>query len=40
MELFEVVRVNPDDAGLRTQFDQAVQDLVEVAAEMRALVVE
>jgi hypothetical protein len=29
MELFEVVRANPDDAGLRAQLVQAMQDIVE-----------
>jgi hypothetical protein len=37
MELFEAVRANPGDAGLRAQFDQAVQEVVVVAAELRAL---
>jgi hypothetical protein len=37
MELFEVVRANPEDAGLRAQFDQAVHEVVVVAAELRAL---
>jgi hypothetical protein len=39
MELFEAVRANPDDAGLRAQFDLAVQGL-EAAAAVRALDVE
>jgi hypothetical protein len=39
-ELFEAVRANPGEAGLRAQFDQAVQDLMVVAAEMRALEAE
>jgi hypothetical protein len=37
MELFEAVRANPGDAGLRARFDQAVQQVVVVAAELRAL---
>jgi hypothetical protein len=40
MELFEAVRGNPDNAGLRAQFDQAVQELVEAAAEVQALELE
>jgi hypothetical protein len=40
MELFEAMRANPDNAGLRAQFDQAVQDLVVVAVKMWALEVE
>jgi hypothetical protein len=40
MELFEAMRANPDNAGLRAQFDQAVQDLVVVAIKMWALEVE
>jgi hypothetical protein len=35
MELFEAVRANPGDVGLRAQFDQAVQELVVVAAKLR-----
>jgi hypothetical protein len=34
---FEVVHANPSDAGLRAQFDQAVQELVVVAVKLRAL---
>jgi hypothetical protein len=37
MEIFEAVRANPDNAGLHAQFDQAVQEVVLVAAELRAL---
>jgi hypothetical protein len=37
MEIFEAVRANPDNAGLHAQFDQAVQEVVVVAAELRAL---
>jgi hypothetical protein len=40
MELFEAMRANPDDAGLRAQFDQAVQELEEAAAAVWALEVE
>jgi hypothetical protein len=40
MELFEAVHANPNDAGLRAQFDKAVQDLVEVVTEMWTLEVE
>jgi hypothetical protein len=40
MELFEAVRANPDNAGLHAQFDQAVQELVEAAADVQALEVE
>jgi hypothetical protein len=29
MDLFEAMSANPDNAGLRAQFDQAVQELVE-----------
>jgi hypothetical protein len=37
MKLFEAVRANPGDAGLHAQFDQAVQELVVVVAELWAL---
>jgi hypothetical protein len=37
MELFKAVRANLDDAGLRAQFYQAMQELVVVAAELWAL---
>jgi hypothetical protein len=40
IELLEAVRANPGDVGLRAQFDQAVQDLVLVAAKMRDLEAE
>jgi hypothetical protein len=33
IELFEAMRANPDNAGLRAQFNQGVEDLVVVAAE-------
>jgi hypothetical protein len=37
MEIFEVVRTNPGDAGLHAQFDQAAHEVVVVAAELRGL---
>jgi hypothetical protein len=37
MELFEAVRANPGGVGLCAQFDQAMQELVVVVAELRAL---
>jgi hypothetical protein len=33
MELFEAVRANPDDAGLRAQLAQAMQDVVEAVPQ-------
>jgi hypothetical protein len=40
MELFEAVHANLNDARLLAQLAQAMQDLVEVVAAMRALEVE
>jgi hypothetical protein len=40
MDLFEAVCANSNDAGLRAQFDQAVQELVEAAAAVRVLKVQ
>jgi hypothetical protein len=40
IDLLEVVRANPGDAGLRAQFNEAVPDLVVVVAKMRALEAE
>jgi hypothetical protein len=40
MELFEVVHANLNDASLLAQLAQAMQDLVEAVAAMRALEVE
>jgi hypothetical protein len=40
IELFKVVRANSGNVGLRAQFDLAVQELVVVATEMRALEAE
>jgi hypothetical protein len=37
MELLEAMHVNPSDAGLRAQFEQAQQDVVVMMAELRAL---
>jgi hypothetical protein len=37
MDLFKAVRAKPDDTGLHAQFDQAMQELVVVAAELQAL---
>jgi hypothetical protein len=40
MELFEAVHASPDDAGLRAQLTQAMKDVVEATATVRALEVE
>jgi hypothetical protein len=37
MELLEAMGANPEDAGLRAQFDQAAHDVVVTMAELRAL---
>jgi hypothetical protein len=37
MELLEAMRVNPRDAGLRAQFDQAQHGVVVTMTELRAL---
>jgi hypothetical protein len=37
MELLEAMRANPDDDGLRAQFEQAQHDVVVTMAELRAL---
>jgi hypothetical protein len=37
MKLFKAVRANPGEAVLHIQFDQAVQEVVVVAAKLRAL---
>jgi hypothetical protein len=40
MELFEAVRANPDDTGLRAQLAQAMQEVVEAVPALRPLEVE